>query len=234
MIAKSPRGRPVAASGAETAERIRQAAMKLFHDNGFVASTVREIAEACDLTPGAIYNHFGSKHEILYSIVKWSHEELEREVADAIAAAPDDARMRLRAALVAFTRRHTLFPEAAQVTNRDYGFLREPSRSEVVRLRRKLRALILDLVQDGIDAGVMAVPALHERRRSDGLATEIVAMDLINMSVMVAEWYRPKGPLSSQSIAEFQADVALQMVSTAGHGAPKARPNGNTRTRSKS
>jgi AcrR family transcriptional regulator len=234
MIAKSQRGRPLAASGSETAERIRQAAMKLFHTNGFAASTVREIAEACDLTPGAIYNHFGSKHEILYSIVRWSHQEMEREVADAIAAAPDDARERLRAALVAFTRRHTLFPEAARVTNRDYTFLPEPARGEVVRLRRKLRALIQDLVQEGIEAGVMAVPALQEKRRGDRLATEIVAMDLINMSVLVAEWYRPKGPLSSQSIAEFQADVALQMVSTAGRGAPKARSNGNTRTKAES
>jgi AcrR family transcriptional regulator len=234
MIAKSQRGRPQAASGSETAERIRQAAMKLFHNNGFVASTVREIAEACDLTPGAIYNHFGSKHEILYSIVRRSHDELEREVADAIAVAPDGARAKLRAALVAFTLRHTLFPEAARVTNRDYGFLREPERRKVIGLRRKLRALIQDLVQDGIDEGVMAVPAPEGGRRADGLATEIVAMDLINMSVMVAEWYRPKGPLSSQAIAEFQADVALQMVTTAARAAPNALANGNARTKARS
>jgi len=208
--------------------------MKLFHVNGFVTSTVREIAEACDLTPGAIYNHFGSKHEILYSIVKWSHDELEREVAEAIAAAPDGAREKLRAALVAFTRRHTLFPEAARVTNRDYRFLPEPSRSEVIGLRRKLRALIQRLVQDGIDEGVMALPALDPGRRGRHLAAEIVAMDLINMSVMVAEWYRPNGPLSSQSISEFQADVALQMVTTEGRGAQPARPNGNRYTKSKS
>jgi AcrR family transcriptional regulator len=208
--------------------------MKLFHDNGFVASTVREIAEACDLTPGAIYNHFGSKHEILYSIVKWSHDELEREVAEAITAAPDGARQRLRAVLVAFTRRHTVFPEAARVSNRDYGFLPEPARSEVIGLRRKLRALIQGLVQDGIDEGVMVVPPLAPGRRGGGLATEIVAMDLINMSVMVAEWYRPKGPLSSQSIAEFQADVALQMVGTAGPGARKPRSNSHGRASSKS
>jgi AcrR family transcriptional regulator len=208
--------------------------MKLFHANGFVTSTVREIAEACDLTPGAIYNHFGSKHEILYSIVKWSHEELEREVAEALADAPDGARERLRAALVAFTRRHTLFPEAARVTNRDSGFLPEPARSEVIRLRRNLRALIQELVQDGIDQGVMSVPALDLAHRGNRLATEIVAMDLINMSVMVAEWYRPNGPLSSQSISEFQADVALQMVSTAGRGTSKARSNGSTRTKANS
>lgn len=207
--------------------------MKLFHTNGFVISTVREIAEACDLTPGAIYNHFGSKHEILYSIVKWSHDELEREVAEAIAAAPDSARARLRAALVAFTRRHTLFPEAARVTNRDYGFLPEPERTEVIGLRRKLRALIQKLVQDGIDESVMAVPALGSGRRRDRLATEIVAMDLINMSVMVAEWYRPNGPLSSQSISEFQADVALQMVTTQDRGAPTARSNHNSHKKSK-
>lgn len=187
--------------------------MRLFYTNGFVASTVREIAQACELTPGAIYNHFGSKHDILYSIIELSHVEAERDVEAAISAAGDGSRERLRAALVAFVYRHTAFPEAARVTNRDYVFLPEPRRGEVVARRRQLRARFQELIEEGIAEGVMQIPRAAGRR---GLAAELTAMSIINMCVMVAEWYRPGGPLSAGAVSEFEAALGLQLVAAEG------------------
>lgn len=44
-----------------TAARIRDAAIGLFAEKGVAATTVREIAEAAEVSPGLVIHHFGSK-----------------------------------------------------------------------------------------------------------------------------------------------------------------------------
>jgi len=58
----------VAAPTSDTRERILDTAEALFAEKGFAATSVREIAAACSLTPASLYNHFDGK-EALYSAV---------------------------------------------------------------------------------------------------------------------------------------------------------------------
>ena len=39
---------------------------------------MRELALACGLTPGALYNHFASKDQLLYSILRTSTSSSRR------------------------------------------------------------------------------------------------------------------------------------------------------------
>lgn len=50
------------------APRILAAAMELFGTQGFEATSIRQIAERCDLTDAAVLYHFGSKRRILAAI----------------------------------------------------------------------------------------------------------------------------------------------------------------------
>jgi len=50
----------------EKRELIAGEALKLFLVNGYVKTTIRELAEACELTEGAIYRYIGSKDDILH------------------------------------------------------------------------------------------------------------------------------------------------------------------------
>jgi AcrR family transcriptional regulator len=209
-VTTPPHGRPVAGSGAQTADRIRAAATDLFCGKGFVATTVREIAHACGLTPGAIYNHFGSKDEILYSIVDRSLDEDARAVAAALANAAGGPSDQLRAAVDAFMERHLAFPESARVTDRDHVFLRGPRLDEIVTRRRAMQAVLERLIDAGIAAGEMRVP-----RVGQGLGTELVAMSLIDLSVAVSEWHRLAQRLPAGAVRAFQTDLALQLVGAA-------------------
>lgn len=47
-------------------ELIADKALKLFLEKGYVKTTIRELAEACNLTEGAIYRYIGSKDDILH------------------------------------------------------------------------------------------------------------------------------------------------------------------------
>lgn len=53
----------------EAKEKIKNAALKLFLDKGFAATTIAEIMEEADLGTGTFYNHFTSKEEIINCIV---------------------------------------------------------------------------------------------------------------------------------------------------------------------
>ncbi|HKS90594.1 MAG TPA: helix-turn-helix domain-containing protein [Tepidiformaceae bacterium] len=51
-----------------TVPRILAAAMELFGTQGFEATSIRQIAERCELTDAAVLYHFGSKRRILAAI----------------------------------------------------------------------------------------------------------------------------------------------------------------------
>ena len=182
--------------------------MRLFYQKGYTPTTIREISQESRLTPGAIYNHFRSKDDILYSIIRWSHDELDRDVDEALDLCPTAPTERLRAAVRAFVFRHTRFPEAARVTNREYGALASARRLEIVERRRQIRSLFQRLITDAMNLD-------GPEPRGDGgrdVTDQITAMAVINMMIMVAEWYREGGALNAEAVAEHHADLVVRLV----------------------
>lgn len=50
--------------------------MKLFAANGYVQTTMQEIAEACKISKGSVYQQFSSKEELLLDIFKFFYKRL--------------------------------------------------------------------------------------------------------------------------------------------------------------
>ncbi len=70
--------------GAEaTRARLRRKARRLFATKGYAAATTEDIVRSAGVTKGALYHHFGDKEGLFRAVV----EDLEQEVADAVAAA---------------------------------------------------------------------------------------------------------------------------------------------------
>jgi AcrR family transcriptional regulator len=68
-------------------ERLVVAAVDLFVEQGYDATTVAQIAERAGLTKSTFFRHFPDKRELLVA----GQEVLSRLLAEGIAAAPDDA-----------------------------------------------------------------------------------------------------------------------------------------------
>ena len=58
------------ASKAQTRERLISEAQRLFRERGYTATSLEQIAEAADVTKGAIYGHFSSKEDLLLSAIE--------------------------------------------------------------------------------------------------------------------------------------------------------------------
>jgi AcrR family transcriptional regulator len=71
----------------DAAGRLTAAAITLFDEQGYDATTVAEIAERAGLTKRTFFRHFADKREVLFS----GSQELERVWREAVAAAPPES-----------------------------------------------------------------------------------------------------------------------------------------------
>lgn len=64
--------------------RLREAAMELYSERGYEATTVADIAERAGVTARTFFRYFADKREVLFA----GSEELERRIVEAVAATP--------------------------------------------------------------------------------------------------------------------------------------------------
>jgi AcrR family transcriptional regulator len=93
-------------------ERLLDAARGLLAEGGYAAASVSALAERAGVATGSVYNHFGSKQELLAAVFRHiaGHElTAVREAVDA----RDDAAARLRALVEVFSCRALKAPRTA-------------------------------------------------------------------------------------------------------------------------
>jgi AcrR family transcriptional regulator len=204
QVSAPARGRP---RSAEPSRRIEEAAIELFFRKGFMGTTVREIMDACGQTPGALYNHFTSKDQLLYSLISAGHDRLNDVLDEALASARDDPRDQLWSLARAFALNHTGARREATVTNQEYQHLPDPERKRIVAQRRHVRGMFKDVIDRGVKLGLFELPTVDGQTNST-----IVTMSILEMMVRVFEWFRPNGAYSAEQIAELHADLVMRLV----------------------
>jgi AcrR family transcriptional regulator len=70
----------------ETRQRIFKAAIRLFRDRGFEATTVDDITEKADVAKGTFFNYFPRKDSVLAYLSLKRLEEIEANAGDIVAA----------------------------------------------------------------------------------------------------------------------------------------------------
>ncbi|MGH2794967.1 MAG: TetR/AcrR family transcriptional regulator [Actinomycetota bacterium] len=194
-----------------TASRIEEAALELFFERGYKATSMRDIAQSLGITAAALYNHYPSKDQILFSMVKRLHEELESSLVAAVEEARDDPRDRLAALTRAHAMIHTRYRKDAHVANSEIFSLEEPGRAEIVASRQRMRDAFHREIVEGVDVGLFKVDDVT-----------VTTFAIINMGIRIAEWFVPGGRLSAEEVADMHADMALRMT-----GAKPRRNGGN-------
>jgi AcrR family transcriptional regulator len=82
----------------ETRQRLMEAALRLFSEHGYEATTVKDITSAADVAKGTFFNYFEAKEAILPAIAARRLEQVQ-EALTPEQNAPDSAVARIKLAL---------------------------------------------------------------------------------------------------------------------------------------
>lgn len=197
--------------------QIAEAAMELFDERGYHATGMEDIASAVGMRASSLYNHYGSKQEVLADIAISSMEALLRFHATGYSPMKTSADK-----LFASMKYHTIFhaeqARRARIVNSEIRALQEPSRSIVVQMRRDYVARWMAIVREGIDSGVFVADDV-----------KIVSWALIDMGIGVSQWYAEGGRLSSEELGDMYGRIALRQLCKPGTD-PYTDSSLNTRT----
>jgi TetR/AcrR family transcriptional regulator, cholesterol catabolism regulator len=198
-------GLPV--GGSPLQQRLAAAAVDLFYRQGAMATSVRQITEACGLTPGALYNHFQSKDELLYVVVRDIHLRLESVLTAERAAVAGDPVAELSAIVGVYVARHSAHRQTARVANREFPLLTGAHYDEVVAIRRRLRDVFVDVLLAGQEKGVFDLVGGQDRT-----AAVLSALPILDMCVHISEWFHEHRPLTHDELEARYVGLALRMA----------------------
>lgn len=188
-----------------TARRVLATSAAMFYERGAADTSVRDLTRACGLTPGALYNHFASKDELLYILIRHGHERMRRRIDAAVDPVADDPAAAFRAFVHAYVAGHVEQPEFAQMVRREYLHLSAERYAEVVDERRAIRRQLTALLADGDRAGYFALIG-----GTDGAVGQ--ALMVLDMCSRTSEWFDRSRESDPSAIADRYVAAALRMV----------------------
>jgi len=197
-----------ATSESPAKRRIEEVALKLFAAHGYRGTPVKEIMLACGVTPGALYNHFPSKDDLLFAVLRRFGDEFSAMVQQAEEVADQDDPVQLLFNVIAAMARFALVnPEATKVANVDYVELSEKHLQKEIEFRRTNRRRIEKIIEAGVASGQFVAPTY------DG-ANEIklVATAMANVAIRLSDTAGPHLGEDIDGLTRFHAQLALQMV----------------------
>lgn len=170
-------------------------ARDLFYLRGFDAASMRDVAKGIHLTQAAIYYHFTSKDEILFSLIDaftgQLHDLLQQtlhETGDPI----EDLRRTVRAHIL-LTRTH--FREI-KLAIEDKKLLGSPYAERVRLNESRIYALYRTRIEELVAAGICR-----------DLNPSVVAFHTLAVINFIFQWYRPQGTLQLEDITEQTVEL---------------------------
>jgi TetR/AcrR family transcriptional regulator, cholesterol catabolism regulator len=143
-------------SVAERRAAILRTAAELFAARGFAETTVREIADACDMASGSIFHHYVSKRELLVDVVA-EGTVLTHALVDAGLAGVQDPGERLTTLLACHLRAlHGESKPFTVVAMNEFQRLTVEERERVVAKRDAYEQVWTRVLADAAAAGVVS------------------------------------------------------------------------------
>ena len=133
-------------------KEIQTAAAKLFREKGFAGCSVRDIAHEVGLGAASLYNHIGSKDELLTEIC-FRCANLFLEGMKKIEAADLEPVVKIRELIS--LQIHIALHDQSSVTvfNDEWRHLQEPYLHDFLLMRRTYETAYLRIIRDGIEKG---------------------------------------------------------------------------------
>ena len=171
--------------------RILAAAARLFKQQGYRATTVRDIGREAGLLSGSLFHHFASKEQMLVEMLREASIAL-CVGAEARLAEVDEPRARLRT-LVRYELDRLVGPRMHDyyaVLISEWRDVPPEVKPELAALRRRYRAIGQSVLQSCAQAGLLRVPA------------DAAALMLHGITTSALSWFDSRGEYSTDEFAD--------------------------------
>lgn len=194
----------MAEATAQRRDELLAAAQKLFAERGFQASSVRDIAEAMDITAGSLYAHIESKDDLLWEIVTTAADRFFAAVKPIVESDLVTIE-KLRRLIAAHVGVITTDLTAAAVYTTEWRHLGDERREAFAARRDAYEVIVRNLVRDAIREGTFS--------DVDEKFATLLILSSINW---IYHWYRPDGPMTPEEIARKLTDMLFNGLRRAG------------------
>lgn len=172
-------------------DRVLQAAARLFRDQGYAATSLRDVAKAAGMLPGSLHYRYASKEDILSALMEHAIDRLIEGVLTASAAGSDPLE-RLRLAMVAHIKILLSGEDSVYVLLYDWRSLSPAAERAIAKQRKRYEQFADELLAQAA-AYVPTKP---------GVDLFLLRQFGFGAANWVAQWYDPKGPYTPEAIAD--------------------------------
>lgn len=136
-------------------KQITAASIKVFSERGYHPATIRDIAEAAEVSIGTIYQYFTDKEDLLYLAIVEIMDSYDAHILAALNTTEDPLE-RFYASVRAFCRVNNASVEVTVLTYRETKSLRKERRDIIKQKEVTTNGYIADCVRECIAAGLFS------------------------------------------------------------------------------
>jgi len=182
----------------EKYNEIIQAAVKLFKEKGYKATSVREIAAAINLTQGTIYHYVKNKEELLFEINDRLINAVlirRKEILDADLNGKEKLRQTLKDILTTIAK----YNDYLTVFFREYKNLSGNNLKKIIIKRDTYEKMVETIIQEGV-----------ANKEFKDLDSKISVLAFFGICNWATNWLRPRGRLSVDEISDILSEIFLE------------------------
>ena len=181
-------------------EVIVKAAAALFHEKGYKAASMRDLAERVGVEAASLYNHIRSKTELLHDIcfnvanVFWEHiNKVELSDAKPIEKLETLLRFHIKQMLENF--------QEVYISDREWRYLTDPYLSNFQNQRRNYRKRFAAIIEQGVVSG--------EINKIDASTAVLIVLHAVSG---IESWHRSTHKISGEELEENMITIFIDGV----------------------
>jgi AcrR family transcriptional regulator len=176
------------------------AAIRLFQQKGYHATSMQDIADAVGLQKGSLYHYISSKEDLMVSII---HDAIAQYNARLAEVKARDLPVRKKLELAVRYHLQGIAENLGMLTIflRESYVLNPEQQRKITEESAKYNRMFEELFEEGVRSGEMR-----------NLDPKLVTRTVLGACNWFYRWYRPDGPMSMAQLCDFFVDVLFHGI----------------------
>jgi AcrR family transcriptional regulator len=180
-------------------EQIFRTAAELFREKGYVASSMRDLAQKLGIEAASLYSHIRSKEEILHNICFDMAAEFRKSLDEVEKQKNLSASEKLRRGIIGHVQVMAKDLTASAVFMNEHRHLSQPYLRDFLLLRINYINRFKSMIEEGVKTGEF----------KSNIDVKLAVMTLFSSFNWMPQWYQPGGVIDSVELGRQLTDMLV-------------------------